>query len=196
MSAADDELALVTRIACGDQEAAAAFDTKFRALLHRFLVGRVPAQERDDLVQDVLLAAFQKIRGDGFQGASSLGTWLIGILKHKVADYYELQKRGQSRVVQIDAAPLSRTSSPLDDIPDWHHGPPEIAIEVEQMLASLPRAHRVVLILNLRERHTTNEIASLLKLPPGTVSRIIWEAKRMLRPQHEGLKKLTGGADK
>lgn len=38
----------------------------------------------EDAVQDTLLAALEGI--DRFGGGSALGTWLVGILKHKIAD--------------------------------------------------------------------------------------------------------------
>lgn len=40
----------------------------------------------DDAVQETLLAALQSIAG--FQGKAGLRTWLIGILKHKIADHW------------------------------------------------------------------------------------------------------------
>lgn len=62
-------------------------DAMFRyALLH---VGDETAAE--DLVQDALLAAM-KARED-FAGRSTVRTWLIGILRHKILDYH----RGKAR---------------------------------------------------------------------------------------------------
>jgi len=45
----------------------------------------------EDLVQETFLAA---VKSQGrFRGRSSEKTWLIGILKHKLIDYYRKQKR-------------------------------------------------------------------------------------------------------
>jgi len=45
----------------------------------------------EDLVQDTLLAA---LKGrDRFQGKSSIRTWLIGIMKHKIMDEFRRQSR-------------------------------------------------------------------------------------------------------
>lgn len=60
--------------------------------LYRFAFSRVKNHHvAEDLVQDCLAAAWQRI--DRFDGRSSLGTWLIGILKFKVIDHFRKSKR-------------------------------------------------------------------------------------------------------
>lgn len=44
------------------------------------------ATEAEDIVQDVFISAFQSY--EKYKGNSSIKTWLLGILQHKVADYY------------------------------------------------------------------------------------------------------------
>lgn len=48
----------------------------------------------EDAVQETLLAALQT--GDSFRSESALRTWLIGILKHKIADHYRAAERHYS----------------------------------------------------------------------------------------------------
>ncbi|MCZ6565426.1 MAG: sigma-70 family RNA polymerase sigma factor, partial [Gammaproteobacteria bacterium] len=50
----------------------------------------------EDLVQETLLAAIQAIKT--YQGQSSERTWLIGILKHKLMDYF----RKAAREIQFE----------------------------------------------------------------------------------------------
>lgn len=45
----------------------------------------------DDAVQETLLAALQA--GDNFRNQANIRTWLIGILKHKIADHYRIAER-------------------------------------------------------------------------------------------------------
>ncbi len=47
----------------------------------------------EDLVQETLLAAYRSRKK--FSGRSTLKTWLIGILRHKIVDYYRKQKPEQ-----------------------------------------------------------------------------------------------------
>lgn len=60
--------------------------------LYRFAVSRVRDHHAaEDLVQDCLSVAWQRI--DGFDGRSSLGTWLLGIMKFKVIDHFRKSRR-------------------------------------------------------------------------------------------------------
>ncbi len=70
-----------------------------------------------DLVQDTLLAALRTT--EKFRGRSSVRTWLLGILKHKISDYFRKLGRETSFT---DLAFLK------DEFPDqfdgdefWHH---------------------------------------------------------------------------
>lgn len=186
-----NDAVLVARVAAGDEDAAEALDMRFRPFLLRFLHGRVPIDDQDDLVQDVLAAAFQRLQRGGFRGESGLGTWLIGILKHKVADYRSKSIRDQASPVRISMQ--SDTSWPPAVLQDsWN---PDAAIELERLLQSLPNFHRSVLLLNLREGWTTAEIAAATKQPVGTMGRILWEAKRMLQRSRLDVKKIPEGDD-
>ena len=56
-------------------------------MLYRYALARVRKPEvAQDLVQDTLLAAMRA--RDRFAGQSSVRSWLCGILKHKLCDYY------------------------------------------------------------------------------------------------------------
>src|ERR1022692_2678884 len=169
--------ALIAQSAAGDQRAADSFDARFRPQLLRFAQGRrIPIQDQKDLIQEVLLAAFQEIRKDNFQGKSSLGTWLVGILSHKIADYWERNRREGDRMDRTEDSRLAAPQSAIDRIPD-PASHPDAALEIRDILATLPKEHRVILLLNITEGWTTGEIAVALKLPSGTVGRVLWEAK-------------------
>ena len=73
----------------------------------------------EDLVQETFLAAL-KARGS-FSGNSSESTWLVGILKHKIADHF----RRQSREAPLGDGDLRDPpdSSPFDGSGHWTSGP-------------------------------------------------------------------------
>ncbi len=60
--------------------------------MFRYALMRVASQQQaEDLVQDSMLAAVRQ--WDSFGDRSSLRTWLIGILRHKIHDHYRWKKR-------------------------------------------------------------------------------------------------------
>lgn len=63
--------------------------------LYRFAIYRVyEATVAEDLVQETFLAALGSL--EEFQHHSSIKTWLIGILKHKIIDHFRKKAREQS----------------------------------------------------------------------------------------------------
>jgi RNA polymerase sigma-70 factor (ECF subfamily) len=96
-----------------------------------------------DLVQETLLAAVQQ--PERFEGRSTLRTWLIGILSHKVIDHYR-----RSRPSALDV--------PADEDPDLLAHPSLPALEqvlddkaavrkVERALPTLPELERMAFLL-------------------------------------------------
>ena len=78
---------------------------KLRPQLVRFARTRLrnPAHA-EDAVQETLLAAIERI--DSFSGASSLFSWLTGILKHKIVDCIRRSARDQWQELDNDGTPL------------------------------------------------------------------------------------------
>lgn len=88
-----DDLKLVEAVLRKDRKATAELvalhaDAVYAYIYHR-LAPRVDLVE--DTVQEVFLAAWENL--SKFQGASSLRSWLIGIARHKVEDYYRARLR-------------------------------------------------------------------------------------------------------
>ena len=76
----------------------------------------------EDLVQETFLAAL-KAR-DTFKGDSSERTWLVGILKHKIADYY----RRKVREIPMEESESSQTGGETTFFNQdgmWEDGPEE-----------------------------------------------------------------------
>lgn len=165
---------LLNRLATGDEEAARVFESAYKSGLLRYLHSRgVPSQDRSDLVQEVFLAAFQQIQAKGFKGLSSVGTWLTGILNHKILDYWETRRRAETDFIS-EESPVSG-SAVSSGKPD-----PEELLVARQMLDKLPEDHRMILLLHEAEGWSTEEIAQRLGMRPGTVGRKLWEARRLL----------------
>lgn len=67
---------------------------RYGDIMFRYALARVRDNATaEDLVQDALLAAIGAL--DTFKGGSTEQTWLIGILRHKVLDYFRKSAREQ-----------------------------------------------------------------------------------------------------
>jgi RNA polymerase sigma-70 factor (ECF subfamily) len=78
---------------------------KLRPQLLRFAMQRLGDRHlAEDAVQETLLAALEDI--ERFGGRSSLGTWLTGILKHKIVD--ALRARAREELLDYPEAPHDR----------------------------------------------------------------------------------------
>ena len=90
---ATEDQCLVAAIQRKDRKATAEFASRHADAIYRYVSARLlPRADRiDDLVQEVFLAAWENL--SEYRGASSLESWLVGIARHKVEDYYRARLR-------------------------------------------------------------------------------------------------------
>jgi RNA polymerase sigma factor (sigma-70 family) len=140
----------------------------------------VPSRDCKDVAQEVLIAAMGQIRRGLFRGDSSLGTWLGAIVRGKVIDYRRSRARACLPSGYEGCQEVVLASDMLEDAL-VHRSELDLVLTVRQVLHRMPRRHRAILILNKTAGFTINELARRLGLPPGTVGRILAEAKTMFR---------------
>lgn len=100
----------------------------FRPQLLRFAMRRLRNRERaEDAVQETLLAALEG--HSRFGGGSSLGTWLIGILQHKIADTVRRASREEPLQPEVEV-----------ELP--HHAGPESELARRGLLEAVDAALR------------------------------------------------------
>jgi RNA polymerase sigma-70 factor (ECF subfamily) len=137
----------------GDQEAFAALHRLHAPMVHGILLAHVPRQEVDDLMQDVFLSAWRRLRE--LRDRDAFGRWLSVMARNRAHDFHR-QKR--------DDVALT------DDVaPDPASGHAAEAAHVLALVKSLPEAYRETLVLRLVEGMTGPEIAERTGLTPGSV---------------------------
>ncbi|GAB4362265.1 MAG: sigma-70 family RNA polymerase sigma factor [Deltaproteobacteria bacterium] len=159
--------------------------------LFRFALIRVRDRAlAEDLVQETLLAAF---RGrEGFSGRSSERTWLVGILKNKIADHYRRAARENSRDELLLREALG--GSPFDGTGRWKSGPSEWGTDpaalarqagfLEQLrrcLSELPGAQADAFTLREVDGLGTREICKVLEITETNLWVILHRARMRLR---------------
>jgi len=116
----------------------------------------------DDATQDVFLVVYRRVAG--FEGRSSLRTWLFSIVEHVAFNYRRAQRRKAAPLQPIDPAHASDAPDPLE-----HATGSEAARFVERFLESLDDGKRAVFALALIEELPAPEVAQVLGIPVNTV---------------------------
>lgn len=145
--------------------------------------------QAEDAVQEALVAA---IRGAAsFSGGSSVRTWLIGILKHKIIDSI----RKASREPSIDAFEASAEDLDAFFQPDGHFvdkpadwGDPEQALSqrrffevMEQCMESLPKMTAQAFAMREVMGLETKEICANLGITSSNCWVLLFRARMKLR---------------
>jgi len=98
-----------------------------------YLYGFAMSRLRDpelaaDMVQETLLAAWKGHKN--FKGGSSVRTWLVGILKHKITDHIRAEIRKRDLASAVESDPTSDyfdATGHWNDAPlAWKHNPEEL----------------------------------------------------------------------
>ncbi|MEP7337641.1 MAG: sigma-70 family RNA polymerase sigma factor [Acidobacteriota bacterium] len=189
MATHTDDLAFVEKVANGDREAAELF--LYRCQLWTGQLARMsglPKQEWRDIANEALLTAIGQMRRGLFRGDSSFQTWVERVIRGKIADYWRARGdyNNNGTLISIESGlneyqqEVERNVSLIQSLalqkPDY-----ELRIRVQQALRSMSQQQAIVLLLNVREGYSTDEISRRLDLPQGTVGRKLAEAKKQFR---------------
>lgn len=144
----------------------------------------------EDLVQETFLAALKN--RDSFSGGSSESTWLVGILKHKIADHF----RRQSREMSLPGGnlPYPPGEDPFNAAGRWATGPvewggnpadlfhqKELIEQLKICLSELSPNHANAFTLRDIEGADTQEICKVLNVTETNLWVILHRARMHLR---------------
>ncbi|MEL7473288.1 MAG: sigma-70 family RNA polymerase sigma factor [Planctomycetota bacterium] len=166
---------------------------------------RLPdAESAEDAVQATLLAALERV--DGYRGQASERTWLVGILRHKIADALRERYRDERRRGELARA-LGSVEGEFSDgrwserRPAWRMGAAgapggsgavgvvgdderrEFRRALLACLDALPPAMRDVLVLRELEELETEAICEVLGITPTNLWTLVHRAKAKLRKE-------------
>jgi len=144
----------------------------------------------EDLVQETFLAA---LKGrEAFSGNSSESTWLVGILKHKIADHFRHQAReappeeGDFRE-QPDSSPFDGSGHWSIGPTDWGGNPADLYREkkfldqLAKCLSGLSPNHANAFTLREIEGADTEEICNVLNVSETYLWVMLHRARLQLR---------------
>jgi RNA polymerase sigma-70 factor (ECF subfamily) len=155
--------ATIRAVAAGDQDAFARLYADYVRMVHAILLGRVPRRDVDDLVQEVFLTAYTRIRE--LREPAAFGGWIATIARNRATDY------------------LRRTREQVE-LPDEMPGGDPIEAEtfaVLDIIRKLPEAYRDTLLMRLVEGMSGQEIADRSGLSAGSVRVNLHRGMKLLR---------------
>ena len=182
-----DDLDLVRRAQRGERAAFRLLYDRYHRRVYAVALGvlKSPAD-----AQDVVQEAFTKVSRHlpDFQGNSSFYTWLYRISMNLAID--QLRRRKSGRLVNYDDA-IARAddadegpsaAAPRDAAdPAKTHSRKELAAQIGAALETLPEYHRQVILLREVEGLSYEAIATVMKVPKGTIMSRLFHARRKLQ---------------
>ena len=174
---ADDRRRLVSEVLAKDRKATAEFVALCADCVYPFVRRRLlpRAELVEDLVQEILLAAWQNLAG--FRGDGDLRAWVLGIARHKVEDHYRRRLRQTEIEEEEDSAPEPALQSMFDERLDseaQHR-------RIEAVLAALPEAYGLALQWRYRDNRSTREMAELTGKTEKAMERLLARARESFR---------------
>jgi len=175
---------LVRASQAGNREAFGALYERFAGYVHAILIIRMPPQDAPDLVQDIFLSAFERLRS--LREPAAFAGWIATIARNRATDFL------RQRPMTIDARPSPESglsdgrdrSSDVPQDPPAHVTAPEDRLDAVRALEEirrLPDAYRETLVLRLVEGLTGPEIATLTGLTPDSVRVNLHRGFKLLR---------------
>jgi RNA polymerase sigma-70 factor (ECF subfamily) len=155
-------------------------------LIYRLAIKMVSdAQDAEDILQETFIKAFRHLQG--FDGRSSISTWLYRIATNEALMFLRRRKPEQ---YSIDD-PLETDEGEIVpvQIVDWCCLPEEelmsaeARLHLDQAVANLPPSLRVVFILRDVQRLSTREVSEVLNLSESAVKTRLSRARLRLREE-------------
>lgn len=174
--------------------------------LFRFAVGQVrDVDVAEDLVQDVLIAAL-KAR-DTFCGNSSVRTWLVAILRHKICDH--LRRTCRERVYRHYWLPSKHGSDGFEETVLWLHEIAEechtpvrqlqlneLRDEITTAIGTLPPRLAQVFQLYEVEGKPCREVCDEMKITENNLWVMLHRARERLKTELAGWRSWHRGSNK
>jgi RNA polymerase sigma-70 factor, ECF subfamily len=179
---------LLKRLLVGEQKAFRELVATYQGAMRAVAYAIVGSRHADEVVQDAWLAV---VRGlDGFQGRSSLKTWLLTI----TANSAKSRLKQNRREVLLDDLPAPHGSIGDECFANdghwllaphaWHHDSPdalltedELRLCLEKTLASLSPLQGSVLHLHEREGLGLEEICNILQISASNARVLLHRAR-------------------
>lgn len=168
------EKKLISDILAGDEKALHRFWQLYVFKLFAFIKRRVENNaDAEEILQDALLAFLEALRD--FEGQSKLNTFLYGIAKHKIVDYYRKRKVKQVFLSQLPEEVIPLLSAFLK--PEEEFDAQEVRKRINEVFLKLTPRYRTILILKYIDSLSVKQIAEVLKVTVKSAESTLFRAR-------------------
>lgn len=171
----------VVRQTLTDKDAFALLIERYEAKLTRYLerLGVSVREDREDILQNAFIKAYRNV--NSFDPTLSFSSWMYRIVHNEAMSFFRA-RHARPQVVLGEESELL-----LSELRDEHADTADVAEhrlsreELSRGFAMLDPRYRDVLTLRFFDDRSYTEISDILEVPVGTVSTLIYRAKRALR---------------
>jgi RNA polymerase sigma factor (sigma-70 family) len=172
-----DERQLVASVLSKERKATAEFVDRCADWVYPFLRHRLVRTPEvvEDTLQEILLASWQAL--PSYRGDSNLQSWILGIARHKVDDYYRRRIREEHINEEEDSAPEPAIAPMLEQRLDSAAQQER----VRKTLSCLPETYALVLIWRYRDEKSVRDMAQLSGKTEKAMERLLARARANFR---------------
>src|SRR5579859_483875 len=185
-----EEATVIAELKAGSEEAFASLIAQYHAPLYSLIARTIPDPcEAADITQDVFIKIYRGI--GGFNGDSSLRTWIYRIALHEASNQRRWWCRHKRREITIEQELASSSDGEAfhlkDTLVDQHESPFDLAAhaemrqQVEAAVREIPEPFQTIVVLRDIEGFGYEEIAEILNVHLGTVKSRLMRGRAHLK---------------
>jgi RNA polymerase sigma-70 factor (ECF subfamily) len=136
-------------------------------------------EDLEDITQEVFVKVYQK--SNAYNPSLKFSSWIYQIARNHALDFLRKNKkrRGDFYLEEKDLTKIIRSSSDSEKeifIKDCF-------LKVKKIISNLDSKYQEILILRFLEEKNYEEIADILKKPPGTIASLVARGKKILQKE-------------
>lgn len=164
-----------------DKDAFAELIVRYEAKLMRYLerLGVGVREDREDILQNAFVKAYRNL--NSFDQTLSFSSWMYRIAHNEAMSFFRA-KKARPQVILSEEGEALLIELRDDEADTSAHAEHRLSSEeLAKAFAKLDSQYRDALILRFFEDRSYAEMSDILQVPMGTVSTLIYRAKRALR---------------
>lgn len=164
-----------------DKEAFALLIERYEPKLLRYLerLGVGLREDREDILQNAFVKAYKNL--NSFDPTLTFSSWMYRIAHNETMSFFRFKHARPQAILSEEGEAVLRelrdTDSDTTELAELRISREELA----KAFAKLDPRYRDVLVLRFFEERSYTEMSDILEVPMGTVSTLLYRAKRALR---------------